>query len=1289
MDIDGSRDAEELNASIAQAQRLTTRLRGERDALQRDYDFHKLETAFKVESLEKQLQEAQSRAATLEESQRTAVHDHIPTVSMHAYAKSEQAVLVSALVVQHLQFESDTQKLQLASVLQCLDATQQQLDHVQELLRSRDTTIHTLQHGNVQLQGQLDASEEQLSATKTQVRDLTARIAVLEQDTERERRAHEEMGNALARTEAELVDVSRTLADAESIRDSHSLRITHLEQDLGTAHRELEEAESRYTELQSHQLSAMSSSEATRALRKQIMDLEARVMRRTEQIGVHQHDIKRLETNLKLQEDRLAEMTAELEVAETEKAAMVEDCETTREERDRALKRCEGLEESMEVMEDKITQIDGQRDVEIQSLVEIILRGVSTRRNSSHATLASLSQHAEAECQLRARLLEVDQSKDQVFAQIQQLQEAHRSTQQLVEEKTHALQSLEAERDAALAESRAARESLQTAHINSRETTSRFDELRNENASLQKELEQLRQDLRAKVDELFARKEEYGSWQIQNIERTSEDRSRFEARIAQLEDECQSLHEANEDLTRHHSDAEEELKRTKEELHLHASTGSERELVEKSLREDLAKLRNSHEEETKRLRDELALVHANLEDAKQQQVDLETLHQVALNEASRDKDEIERQLKETIARLNATVQAESDLKNLRAEYNEQVNDLEERLRLACADLDSVSDERENLRDDNSQTAQKLRDTEFQLSQFRARYDTEVEDLRTRLARTTEELEAASKGQTELEAARQSTIERLQTEASEWSQVKTALEAELTGLRDQHAALETRLTSASSEREATLHTLEELKSRHEAVLQELTSIKADGDGRLAQLTNEVEQVREQLKAQVDEYDRLRQQHSQALIRSEQAEQAQRELSQDLDSLTTQLQETDCLLGQLKDEKQQLLEQMTDLEAQVQRSLSMQRHQDSQIKEREQEIAALAEKLNLVQSSFQQSEQAAKATEIKLSFEIAQDEQTIASLRREVESLRGNASLQETIADLREKNEEMEQLLRAKCLEIEENDDRFIELIKEKKKLNNKIDSLGRKVANLQAKLAAATEINPLAPVPAKNQPQALTSTSRAPAIVAPQAYPTPSSSRSRTLSGPSVLARPKTPEHRVPPPPVFRARTPESKRLPSIPPSSNSPPPSMPMSSSSSSMMSAGKKRRAPDDFEDGEGLPPQVFTSDSVPSQDPDAFTPRIRRALHSVRTGFTPIRNSATRPHPNQLSPRRATTGAPIIADVTNSPRGHKHGDPADKAMKRGGWLGKMRGGQAPRSATMLSQPVFERPQSHGGPSR
>jgi hypothetical protein len=41
---------------------------------------------------------------------------------------------------------------------------------------------------------------------------------------------------------------------------------------------------------------------------------------RTSQIGVHQDDIKCLETNLRLQEDHIGEMTSELEVA------MAEDC---------------------------------------------------------------------------------------------------------------------------------------------------------------------------------------------------------------------------------------------------------------------------------------------------------------------------------------------------------------------------------------------------------------------------------------------------------------------------------------------------------------------------------------------------------------------------------------------------------------------------------------------------------------------------------------------------------------------------------------------------------------------------------------------------------------------------------------------------------------------------------------------------------------------------------------------------------------------------------------------------
>ena len=52
----------------------------------------------------------------------------------------------------------------------------------------------------------------------------------------------------------------------------------------------LNNVEGHYTTLQSHQLSNMDS-EATRNLREQIEELEDRVMRRTEQIGIHQHAV--------------------------------------------------------------------------------------------------------------------------------------------------------------------------------------------------------------------------------------------------------------------------------------------------------------------------------------------------------------------------------------------------------------------------------------------------------------------------------------------------------------------------------------------------------------------------------------------------------------------------------------------------------------------------------------------------------------------------------------------------------------------------------------------------------------------------------------------------------------------------------------------------------------------------------------------------------------------------------------------------------------------------------------
>ena len=169
--------------------------------------------------------------------------------------------------------------------------------------------------------------------------------------------------------------VSRTLEVVESDRDSLALQVANLTVDLEAAQNELTSAEERYNALQADQLSTMSSSEATHALRNQIVELEDRVLRRNEQIGVHQHDIRRLETNLKLQEETIGEMKLEFETLTTQNEAMLEDCADAREIRNEALSRVESLEEEVELLESKSASSD-------QALKTLICLLVETRKKS-------------------------------------------------------------------------------------------------------------------------------------------------------------------------------------------------------------------------------------------------------------------------------------------------------------------------------------------------------------------------------------------------------------------------------------------------------------------------------------------------------------------------------------------------------------------------------------------------------------------------------------------------------------------------------------------------------------------------------------------------------------------------------------------------------------------------------------------------------------------------------------------------------------------------------------------
>lgn len=90
-----------------------------------------------------------------------------------------------------------------------------------------------------------------------------------------------------------------------------------------------------------------------------------------------------------------------------------------------------------------------------------------------------------------------------------------------------------------------------------------------------------------------------------------------------------------------------------------------------------------------------------------------------------------------------------------------------------------------------------------------------------------------------------------------------------------------------------------------------------------------------------------------------------------------------------------------------------------------VATLKEQLAQAHTDYVECEKAAKAAEISLQLQSVQHEKALSSLRREVASLKENSKLEGAVADLTERNNEMEQLLQAKCLEIEENDDRVIE------------------------------------------------------------------------------------------------------------------------------------------------------------------------------------------------------------------------------------------------------------------------
>jgi len=255
-----------------------------------------------------------------------------------------------------------------------------------------------------------------------------------------------------------------------------------------------------------------------------------------------------------------------------------------------------------------------------------------------------------------------------------------------------------------------------------------------------------------------------------------------------------------------------------------------------------------------------------------------------------------------------------------------------------------------------------------------------------------------------------------------------------------------------------------------------------------------------------------------------------------------------------------------------------------------------------------------------------------------------------------------------------------MLKEKKKLLNKIETLSRKVQTLQTKVtvgppfsstsahiptisSAPLSSNPIPHVPiqstlnttvhphrVRSQSDNATPIRSHPVSGLSSLHKTPERRathttpdlvlRTRAVSGPSSLHRSRTPERKSLLSNASRTRTPE-RRTPHTTPD---PAP----------FTSLGTKRKAPADFETCDSVPRKGFTVDSLPSDDPENTTPQFRRVLHNV-PGFTPVRSRIP-------SPKKEVSVVVPIADVTNNPRSKSHQSASQPPMKRS-WLGKIKG--------------------------
>lgn len=306
----------------------------------------------------------------------------------------------------------------------------------------------------------------------------------------------------------------------------------------------------------------------------------------------------------------------------------------------------------------------------------------------------------------------------------------------------------------------------------------------------------------------------------------------------------------------------------------------------------------------------------------------EALHQTAIDELMISRESLQINLNEARQSLLKT-NIDNDISHLRAQHAQEILDIQARVDTAQAELEVLQASHSSMSGD--------------LERALAEGLKEKLELERRLAEASESLRLGVLRQQEAEQSQKETMKDI-LHIQEELDIVTSDAREAQATRDELQTSYDRVLEELSQLQAAQ------ESRHTELTHQSLAAKQQLEGDLADLQHRLDEQIQKLDIAVEESDRLARQlkdevdgrladktaHEKELAsanqQQQQSEGALTQLQDDMKAVQAQLTEFIQIVETLQHEKLCLLEEITTLEAEIQRSISLARFLESQVKER---------------------------------------------------------------------------------------------------------------------------------------------------------------------------------------------------------------------------------------------------------------------------------------------------------------------------------------------------------------------